>query len=203
MKHKSSATTMTGPLTVSLDTAGYPLKIDSPYEPAISFAKSGAAQGYIGFKDYKPTYTTYSGQMYTLVHDGNYNDADHADTQPTQDSTKLITSGAVYQAVKNCLGPVAIDFDLLASLDGKSDATQTAMDGLGLTAEAIEGIMNGVYTKVIGKGQLREVWGYTAYETSDRLSIQLYQGEGYDVKNGYSLEKNTTTGLWTIIYSEI
>lgn len=99
---------------------------------------------------------------------------------------------------------LAIDFtalDALISLSGSIQSTE--MDALGLTSDAVEGLLNAQYNKVIHSGTYRQVWNYSAYESSDVISIYFHQGDGFDVKSGYELSYNKSTGYWNILFGEI
>lgn len=100
------------------------------------------------------------------------------------------------------LGRAVIDFVILSQYIQQGSASSQEMAAAGFTEEVIEGLLDGIYTKVINNAY-REVWDYSATEWNNGLGIQLYQGGGFDVMNEYSLVRNNDTGVWTIIYSEI
>lgn len=99
---------------------------------------------------------------------------------------------------------LAIDFQGLDSLIQLSGSiTSAELATVGLTAAAIENMLNGQYNKIVHSGAKRQVWNYTAYEGDGTISIHLMQGDGFDIFNGYSLSYSSTTGYWSIVFGEI
>lgn len=99
---------------------------------------------------------------------------------------------------------LAIDFQGLDDLIQLSGSiTPAELAAVGLTAAAIENMLNGQYNKIIHSGAKRQVWNYTAYEGDGVISIYLMQGDGFDIFNGYHLSYSSTTGYWSIVFGEI
>ena len=99
---------------------------------------------------------------------------------------------------------LAIDFQGLDSLIQLSGSiTPAELAAVGLTAAAIENMLNGQYNKIVHSGAKRQVWNYTAYEGDGVISIYLMQGDGFDIFNGYHLSYSSTTGYWRIAFGEI
>lgn len=99
---------------------------------------------------------------------------------------------------------LAIDFQGLDSLIQLSGSiTPAELATVGLTAAAIENMLNGQYNKIVHSGAKRQVWNYTAYEGDGVISIYLMQGDGFDIFNGYHLSYSSTTGYWSIVFGEI
>lgn len=99
---------------------------------------------------------------------------------------------------------LAIDFqgfDDLIQLSGS--ITPAELAAVGLTAGAIENMLNGQYNKIVHSGAKRQVWNYTAYEGDGIISIYLMQGDGFDIFSGYHLSYSSTTGYWSIAFGEI
>lgn len=99
---------------------------------------------------------------------------------------------------------LAIDFQGLDDLIQLSGSiTPAELAAVGLTAAAIENMLNGQYNKIVHSGAKRQVWNYTAYEGDGVISIYLMQGDGFDIFNGYHLSYSSTTGYWSIVFGEI
>ena len=99
---------------------------------------------------------------------------------------------------------LAIDFQGLDDLIQLSGSiTPAELAAVGLTAAAIENMLNGQYNKIVHSGAKRQVWNYTAYEGDGVISIYLMQGDGFDIFNGYHLSYSSTTGYWSIAFGEI
>ena len=98
---------------------------------------------------------------------------------------------------------VKINFDTLTDLDGRSNVTDVTMAVAGFTEEVIEGMLDGIYTKVVNSDDTRQVWNYSAFEGDGYKDIYLHQGDGFDIKTSYFLRKNVPAGTWTINFYEI
>ena len=107
--------------------------------------------GLIGFTNAGVfSYRKPDGTTYTVLHSGNYNDSAYADTVPTENSTKLITSGGMYAVLDE------IESTLAASEDALNTRVTTlennTITGSGLTADKIV-LGNGTRTvKTSSKG---------------------------------------------------
>lgn len=72
---------------------------------------------------------------YANIHAGNYNSSTYADTTPTQNSTKLITSGGIYSALDEIESVVAASEDALNTR--VTTLENNTVTGSGLTANTI------------------------------------------------------------------
>lgn len=95
-----------------------------------------------------------------------------------------------------------IDFDGLNKLID-TDASASDLAAIGLTSDAIERLLDAKYVKVIHNGTNRQVWDYTAYENGEDKFIFFRRGDGFNIHDGYSLEYNSSTKVWTISMGEI
>ena len=73
----------------------------------------------------------------------------------------------------------------------------------GLTEDVINNMLAGKYTKVIHVNDAIEVWDYTAYGSGNSISIYLTQGDGFIVKSGIEIRRDSITANWNVIYEEI
>lgn len=100
-----------------------------------------------------------------------------------------------------------IRFDLLQTYIGQSSVSNAAMIAVGFSSEVVEGLLNGLYTKVVSSAGARQVWDYTAKEilntSSSDYYIYLRRGDGFDIEDGYSITKDGETNKWTVLYAEI
>ncbi len=107
--------------------------------------------GLIGFTNSGTfSYRQPDGTTYTVLHSGNYSNSAYADTVPTENSTKLITSGGMYAVLDE------IESTLAASEDALNTRVTTlennTITGSGLTADKIV-LGNGTRTvKTSSKG---------------------------------------------------
>ncbi len=81
------------------------------------------------------SYKTASGTTYSILHGGNYNTSSFADTTPTENSTKLITSGGIYSALDEIESVVAASEDALNTR--VTTLENNTVTGSGLTANTI------------------------------------------------------------------
>jgi hypothetical protein len=101
-------------------------------------------------------------------------------------------------------GPnLVIDFHELNGLQGTNLANAALVDLVGLTNEAVNGLLNARYNKVVGNGAYREVWSYTAYEAVSNIYIYFRRGDGFNTDDWYYLDYNKTTQKWNITFGEI
>lgn len=100
-----------------------------------------------------------------------------------------------------------INFDLLESYVGNNSVSDGSMITAGFSSEAVEGLLNGLYTKVVSSTGARQVWDYTAKEilntSSSDYYIYLRRGDGFDIEDGYFITKDGETNKWTVLYDEI
>lgn len=81
------------------------------------------------------SYKTANNTTYSILHGGNYNTSSFADTTPTENSTKLITSGGIYSALDEIESVVAASED---ALNTRVTALENnTVTGSGLTANTI------------------------------------------------------------------
>lgn len=101
----------------------------------------------------------------------------------------------------NAAKNLVADFSLLSSNigDGK---LQTVLNRIGFTTDAVNGLLEAKYNKVVGNGTYKEVWNYTAHETASYIEIYLRKGDGYNVNDWYNLYLSKSTGRWNIIFGE-
>lgn len=102
----------------------------------------------------------------------------------------------------NAAKNLVVDFSLLSSNigDGK---LQTVMNRIGFTEDAVNGLLDAKYNKVVGNSTYREVWNYTAHETASYIEIYLRKGDGNLVGEWYNLYYSRSTQRWNIIFGEI
>ena len=98
------------------------------------------------------------------------------------------------------IGPVKIDLEYIRST---SMLTPSQASTAGLTEDVINNMLAGKYTKVIPDNDLVEVWDYTAYGSGNSISIYLTQGDGFVVKSGIEMRRESITANWNIIFEEI
>lgn len=98
------------------------------------------------------------------------------------------------------LGPVKIDLEYI-----RNTTTLTPSQALtaGLTEDVINNMLAGKYTKVIPDNDEIEVWDYTAYSSGNSISIYLTQGDGFALKSGIVIHRNSITDNWNVTYDEI
>lgn len=98
------------------------------------------------------------------------------------------------------IGPVKIDLEYIRSA---TTLTPSQASTAGLTEDVINNMLAGKYTKVIPDNDTIEVWDYTAYGSGNSISIYLTQGDGFMVKSGIEMRRDSTTANWNVIYEEI
>ena len=81
------------------------------------------------------SYKTADNTTYSILHGGNYNTSSFADTTPTENSTKLITSGGIYSALDEIESVVAASEDALNTR--VTTLENNTVTGSGLTANTI------------------------------------------------------------------
>jgi hypothetical protein len=94
------------------------------------------------------------------------------------------------------LGNLVLNFNTIA-LNIGSNVSNFIVSGAGLTNAAISNILAGKYNKVVGNGVYKDVWDYSAYETSTQICIFLRQGSGV-----FDFKYNKSTGTWAIADEE-
>ena len=95
-----------------------------------------------------------------------------------------------------------LDMDALYHIGNSSGVPQDTMDGIGLTDEAIDALLECRYCKVRNNDS-RDVFEYSGYETATYTYLFFRQGDGSDVLTAHSLQKNKTTGIWATTLNEI
>lgn len=95
-----------------------------------------------------------------------------------------------------------LDMEALYNIGTASSVTQETMDGIGLTDEAIDALLECRYCKVRNIGS-RDVFEYSGYENPTYTYLFFRQGDGFDIMTAHSLRKNKTTGIWSITLNEI
>lgn len=98
------------------------------------------------------------------------------------------------------IGPVKIDLEYIRSA---TTLTPSQASTAGLTEDVINNMLAGKYTKVIPDNDTIEVWDYTAYGSGNSISIYLTQGDGFVVKSGIEMRRESITANWNIIFEEI
>lgn len=98
------------------------------------------------------------------------------------------------------IGPVKIDLEYIRSA---TTLTPQQASTAGLTEDVINNMLAGKYTKVIPDNDAIEVWDYTAYGSGNSISIYLTQGDGFMVKSGIEMRRDSITANWNVIYEEI
>lgn len=101
----------------------------------------------------------------------------------------------------NAAKNLVVNFTLLTSNIGDSKL-QSVMNRIGFTTDAVSGLLDAKYNKVVGNGTYKEVWGYTAHETASYIEIYLRKGDGYNVNDWYNLYLSKSTGRWNITFGE-
>ena len=97
-------------------------------------------------------------------------------------------------------GPATIDLSVFMESTSLTDAQVAAA---GLTAEVIDNLLAGKYTKVIfERAGRREVWNYSAYSTSSSIDLYFNQGDGFYAMTGIYLN-TSKNGTWSIEYGAI
>lgn len=111
---------------------------------------SGSTTNWQDYVVFTPTAGTVTINGNTVLHSGNYNSSTYADTVPTQNSTKLITSGGMYSVIEEIEDVVAASEnslnDRLTTLEG------SVVTGSGLTADKIVLGNGGRTVKTSSKG---------------------------------------------------
>ena len=102
----------------------------------------------------------------------------------------------------NAANNLVINFTLLSSNIGESKL-QTVLNRIGFTEDAVNGLLDAKYNKVVGNSTYREVWNYTAHETASYIEIYLRKGDGNLVGEWYNLYYSKSTQRWNIIFGEI
>ena len=102
----------------------------------------------------------------------------------------------------NAAKNLVIDFTLLSSNIGESKL-QTVLNRIGFTEDAVNGLLDAKYNKVVGKGTYKEVWNYTAHETASYIEIYLKKGDDNLAGEWYNLHYLKTTQKWNITWGEI
>lgn len=101
-------------------------------------------------------------------------------------------------------GPnLVINFYELKGLQETDVANAALVDLVGLTNEAVNGLLDARYNKVIGNGTYREVWNYTAHETASYIEIYLRKGYSDLAGEWYHLHYERTTQKWNITRGDI
>lgn len=101
-------------------------------------------------------------------------------------------------------GPnLVINFQELEGLNGTTVTNAALADFVGLTNEAVNGLLDARYNKVIGNGTYREVWNYTAHETASYIEIYLRKGYSDLAGEWYHLHYDRTTQKWDITFGDI
>lgn len=98
------------------------------------------------------------------------------------------------------IGPVKIDLEYIRSA---TTLTPSQASTAGLTEDVINNMLAGKYTKVIPDNDAIEVWDYTAYGSGNSISIYFTQGDGFMVKSGIEMRRDSITANWNVIYEEI
>ena len=98
------------------------------------------------------------------------------------------------------LGPVKIDLEYIFSTP---TLTPSQANAAGLTEEVINNLLAGRYTKVTYGDDSREVWDYTCFGSNGGVNIFFTQGDGFDVKLGINMRRNSANGNWTVEFEEI
>lgn len=98
------------------------------------------------------------------------------------------------------LGPVKIDLEYI-----RNTTTLTPSQALtaGLTEDVINNMLAGKYTKVIPDNDAKEVWDYTADGSGNSISIYLSNGDGFTLKSGIVIHRDSITDNWSVTYDEI
>lgn len=98
------------------------------------------------------------------------------------------------------IGPVKIDLEYI-----RNTTTLTPSQALaaGLTEDVINNMLAGRYTKVIPDNDAKEVWDYTADGSGNSISIYLTNGDGFTLKSGIVIHRNSITDNWSVTYDEI
>lgn len=102
----------------------------------------------------------------------------------------------------NAAKNLVINFTLLSSNIGESKL-QTVLNRIGFTEDAVNGLLDAKYNKVVGNSTYREVWNYTAHETASYIEIYLRKGDGNLAGEWYNLYYDKTTKKWNITWGEI
>lgn len=102
----------------------------------------------------------------------------------------------------NAAKNLVINFTLLSSNIGESKL-QTVLNRIGFTEDAVNGLLDAKYNKVVGNGTYREVWNYTAHETASYIEIYLKKGDGNLAGEWYNFHYLKTTQKWNITWGEI
>jgi hypothetical protein len=101
-------------------------------------------------------------------------------------------------------GPnLVINFQELEGLNGTTVTNAALGESVGLTNEAVNGLLDARYNKVIGNGTYREVWNYTAHETASYIEIYLRKGYSDLAGEWYHLHYERTTQKWDITFGDI
>ena len=95
-----------------------------------------------------------------------------------------------------------LDMEALYNIGTSPSVTQETMDGIGLTDEAIDALLECRYCKVRNVGS-RDVFEYSGYDDTDFICLFFRQGDGGDVLKAHSLQKDKTTGIWDTTLNEI
>ena len=116
-------------------------------------------------------------------------------------STGAITAGGKGQnEISTNLGPVKIDLEYIF---GTPTLTPSQANAAGLTEEVINNLLAGRYTKVTYGYDSLEVWDYTCFGSNGGVNIFFTQGDGFDVKLGINMRRNSANGNWTVKFEEI
>ena len=96
---------------------------------------SGSTTNWQDYVVFTPTAGTVTINGNTVLHSGNYNSSTYADTVPTQNSTKFVTSGGIYSVIEG-LGNLIEASE--SGLDGRLTTLEgSVVTGSGLTADKI------------------------------------------------------------------
>lgn len=98
-----------------------------------------------------------------------------------------------------------LDMDAISAMGNMQEVPQETMDATGLNAEAIEGLLEARYSKVVHKrtNGSRYIYEYSAYEDSVSISIYIRLGDGYDMLDAYSLYKDKARNKWYVTVNAI